>query len=127
MATEVIMPKVDMVMDEGTFVEWLKQEGERPLADILESHPVPRFRIPMNERQAKALAYVGEHGMLNLSIYRQLCPYWSDETLRLDLARNEVVKENGSAAPLRVGLSPSNSVSILAERNPSRVISPTLL
>ena len=28
MATEVIMPKVDMVMDEGTFVEWLKHEGE---------------------------------------------------------------------------------------------------
>jgi len=25
---EVIMPKVDMVMDEGTFVEWLKEEGE---------------------------------------------------------------------------------------------------
>ena len=28
MATEVIMPKVDMVMDEGTFVEWLKGEGD---------------------------------------------------------------------------------------------------
>jgi pyruvate dehydrogenase E2 component (dihydrolipoamide acetyltransferase) len=27
-ATEVIMPKVDMVMDTGTFVEWLKQEGD---------------------------------------------------------------------------------------------------
>ena len=29
MATELIMPKVDMVMEEGTFVEWLKQEGDR--------------------------------------------------------------------------------------------------
>lgn len=29
MATEVIMPKVDMVMDEGTLVEWLAKEGER--------------------------------------------------------------------------------------------------
>ena len=28
-ATEVIMPKVDMVMETGTFVEWLKQEGDR--------------------------------------------------------------------------------------------------
>jgi pyruvate dehydrogenase E2 component (dihydrolipoamide acetyltransferase) len=28
MATEVILPKVDMVMETGTFVEWLKQEGE---------------------------------------------------------------------------------------------------
>jgi pyruvate dehydrogenase E2 component (dihydrolipoamide acetyltransferase) len=29
MASEVIMPKVDMVMDTGTFVEWLKKEGEQ--------------------------------------------------------------------------------------------------
>lgn len=28
MATEVIVPKVDMVMESGTFVEWLKKEGE---------------------------------------------------------------------------------------------------
>src|SRR5512139_4206415 len=28
MATEVIMPKVDMVMESGTFFEWLKKEGE---------------------------------------------------------------------------------------------------
>ncbi len=28
MATEVIMPKVDMVMETGTFVEWLKKENE---------------------------------------------------------------------------------------------------
>ena len=28
MATEVIMPKVDMVMETGTFVEWLKEEGD---------------------------------------------------------------------------------------------------
>ena len=29
MATEIIMPKVDMVMETGTFVEWLKKEGEQ--------------------------------------------------------------------------------------------------
>lgn len=29
MATEVIMPKVDMVMETGTFVEWLVKEGGR--------------------------------------------------------------------------------------------------
>jgi pyruvate dehydrogenase E2 component (dihydrolipoamide acetyltransferase) len=28
MATAVIMPKVDMVMETGTFVEWMKQEGD---------------------------------------------------------------------------------------------------
>jgi pyruvate dehydrogenase E2 component (dihydrolipoamide acetyltransferase) len=29
MATEIIMPKVDMVMESGTFVEWLSEEGDR--------------------------------------------------------------------------------------------------
>jgi pyruvate dehydrogenase E2 component (dihydrolipoamide acetyltransferase) len=29
MAVEVILPKVDMVMETGTFVEWLKQEGQQ--------------------------------------------------------------------------------------------------
>jgi pyruvate dehydrogenase E2 component (dihydrolipoamide acetyltransferase) len=29
MPTEVIMPKVDMVMETGTFIEWLKKEGEQ--------------------------------------------------------------------------------------------------
>ncbi|MBI5030301.1 MAG: 2-oxo acid dehydrogenase subunit E2 [Chloroflexi bacterium] len=28
MATEVIVPKVDMVMETGTFIEWLKKEGD---------------------------------------------------------------------------------------------------
>ena len=28
MATEIIVPKVDMVMETGTFVEWFKKEGE---------------------------------------------------------------------------------------------------
>lgn len=28
MPTEILMPKVDMVMESGTFVEWLKQEGD---------------------------------------------------------------------------------------------------
>jgi pyruvate dehydrogenase E2 component (dihydrolipoamide acetyltransferase) len=28
MAVEIVMPKVDMVMEDGTFIAWLKQEGE---------------------------------------------------------------------------------------------------
>ena len=40
MAVEVILPKVDMVMETGTFVEWFKQEGQQvvkgePLFTIL--------------------------------------------------------------------------------------------
>src|SRR5512137_1902600 len=36
MATEVIVPKVDMVMETGTFVEWLKNEGDR----VEKGHPL---------------------------------------------------------------------------------------
>src|SRR4051812_46155739 len=28
MPAEIVMPKVDMVMENGTFIEWLKQEGD---------------------------------------------------------------------------------------------------
>ena len=63
-------------------------EGVLALADMLEDRirPVPRPWLPTSERQAKALRYVREHGAISMSVYRQLCPYWSKETLRLDLA-----------------------------------------
>lgn len=64
----------------------LGQQGEQALAEILETCPVIRSRIPVSERQAKALAHVREHGTINLSAYREICPCWSDETSRLDLA-----------------------------------------
>ena len=64
----------------------LGSEGERALAEVLESRPVPRSHAGLNERQVKALAHVRRHGMINLSEYRQRCPHWADETLRLDLA-----------------------------------------
>jgi predicted HTH transcriptional regulator len=38
-----------------------------------------------NNRQAMALKYVRKHGRITLTDYRRACPYWSDETLRLDL------------------------------------------
>jgi hypothetical protein len=61
-------------------------EGERMLAKVIESHSVGRlFLEPINERQMEALRYVERHGQINYSIYRALCPLWSDETLRLDL------------------------------------------
>ena len=75
-------------------------EGVLALADMLEDRirPVPRPWLSRSERQAKALAYVREHGMLDMSTYRQICPYWSDETLRLDLAslvRQGLLTKNG--------------------------------
>ena len=75
-------------LDEGERTTVLGAEGVLALADILKARvrPVLKPRLPMSEQQAKALAYVREHGMLDMSTYRQICPYWSDETLRLDLA-----------------------------------------
>jgi len=51
-----------------------------------------RERVPLetpllgNERQARALAYIAEHGRITNREYQQLCPGVSPETLRLDLA-----------------------------------------
>ena len=39
----------------------------------------------MNERQARALTYVREHGSITNREYRKLCADVSPETLRLDL------------------------------------------
>ena len=64
----------------------LGQDGEQALAEITGMCFRPSTAVPVNGRQAKALAYVQEHGAITLSAYRVICPQWSDETLRLDLA-----------------------------------------
>ncbi len=63
----------------------LGQQGERALAEILETRVTSRSPSLPRERQDKALAHVREYGKINISAYRQLCPGLSDETLRLDL------------------------------------------
>jgi ATP-dependent DNA helicase RecG len=40
----------------------------------------------MNERQARALTYIREHGSITNRDYQALCPDVSPETLRIDLA-----------------------------------------
>ena len=62
------------------------RKGKRALTDILESRPALRPPEAVNERQNEALRYVHRCGKINLSMYRAICPLWSDETLRLDLA-----------------------------------------
>ncbi|MBL7062669.1 MAG: hypothetical protein ISS49_00490 [Anaerolineae bacterium] len=65
----------------------LGPEGVRALADVLETRVYPRDAASLvNERQAQALRCVRERGRIDLGTYRALCPLWSDETLRLDLA-----------------------------------------
>ena len=46
----------------------------------------PRWTKNMNERQARALTYVREHGSISNREYQQVCPDVSAETLRRDLA-----------------------------------------
>ena len=46
----------------------------------------PAWEKVMNERQARALEYIREHGQITNREYQQLCPDVTPETLRLDLA-----------------------------------------
>jgi ATP-dependent DNA helicase RecG len=55
------------------------------LYNVRERPPMPTWTRTMNERQAKALAYVQERGRITNREYRNLCPDVSAETLRLDL------------------------------------------
>jgi ATP-dependent DNA helicase RecG len=55
------------------------------LYNVVEREPLPSWTRTMNERQAKALAYVQENGRVTNREYRDLCPDVSAETVRLDL------------------------------------------
>lgn len=55
------------------------------LSNVRQRPPAPRWERTMNERQAKALAYLREKGRITNRAYQQLCPNVSPETLRLDL------------------------------------------
>ena len=61
----------------------LGEDGEQALAAELRVPIV--VRRPENERLVAALEYAREHGAIRLAEYRRLCPYWSNETLRVDL------------------------------------------
>jgi len=56
------------------------------LSNIRERRAVPTWEKTMNERQARALTYIREHGSITNREYQQLCPDVSAETLRIDLA-----------------------------------------
>ena len=55
------------------------------LFNARERRVTPRWETVMNERQARALTYVRDHGSITNREYRELCPDVSPETLRLDL------------------------------------------
>ncbi len=64
----------------------LGSDGERALAEILESRPVPSPYARLNERQTQALGHVRQYGSITNGELQELCPEVSSETLRLDLA-----------------------------------------
>jgi ATP-dependent DNA helicase RecG len=55
------------------------------LANARERAMAPKWTRNMNERQARALAYIRENGSITNREYQRLCPDVSAETLRLDL------------------------------------------
>jgi ATP-dependent DNA helicase RecG len=55
------------------------------LSNVRQRPPTPRWERVMNERQAKALAYIQDKGRITNREYRQICPGVSPETLRLDM------------------------------------------
>jgi ATP-dependent DNA helicase RecG len=55
------------------------------LSNVKERRALPAWEKTMNERQARALTYLREHGQITNREYQQLCPNISTETLRLDL------------------------------------------
>jgi len=55
------------------------------LHNVRERPSVPSWTRVMNERQARALAYIQKHGRITNREYRQFCADVSSETLRLDL------------------------------------------
>ena len=55
------------------------------LSNSRERRAIPRWETQMNERQARAVAYVREHGSITNREYREQCPDVTPETLRLDL------------------------------------------
>ena len=55
------------------------------LSNVQVRRATPAWEKTMNERQARALAYVREHSQITNREYQQICPDVTPETLRLDL------------------------------------------
>ena len=84
-----------LYLTEGERSQVLGQDGVAVLIGELDA----KVYLTLNDRQIMALATCQKHGRLTLRIYRAVCPNWSDETLRLDLAdlcRRGLLVKNGN-------------------------------
>ncbi len=92
MATEIIVPKVDMVMESAVFVEWLKPEGEwvekgEPLFVILTDKANISIEAPASGRLASLRAKPGDTIPVT-------------QVIGYILAKDESLPDRGSPAPL---------------------------
>ncbi len=103
-------PRIVAGLFQWGYIEELGLGIDRMIEDMVQAgHPLPRFRATpysftvvlsnvrerraaappwssrMNERQARAVEHVRDHGSITNREYRSLCPDVSPETLRLDL------------------------------------------
>lgn len=86
--------------------EVLGQAGYVAVEGVLDRRIVSTTRV-QNDRQAMAVKYAQKHGRITLADYRQVCPYWSDETLRLDLVglvKRGLLTKSGSGRGTSYGL-----------------------
>jgi len=65
----------------------LGQSGILALSELLDSRFVLPDNTLLNERQNQALVIARKEGKITSSRFREACPRWSAETLRLDLSR----------------------------------------
>lgn len=73
MATKVVMPKLGLIMEEGTLVEWLKREGEEvrkgePLMLIETDKVVIEIESPASGQLAKIFLREGERAPIGTTI-----------------------------------------------------------
>jgi pyruvate dehydrogenase E2 component (dihydrolipoamide acetyltransferase) len=121
MAVEVIMPKVDMVMETGTFIEWLKEEGAyvekgEPLFVISTDKASMEIEAPasgyLNNLRANpsdeipvttVIAYIGET-IVSSALTKKLVSLHSSETVKIPVYTAEpaiasILQDNQAPIP----------------------------
>ena len=123
MATEVIMPKVDMVMETGTFVEWLTKEGEHvnkgdPLFVIMTDKAAIEAEAPADGILAGATAKADDVIPVTQVIGYILAP---GEALPVKAAPQPVAAAAPSTVKAVAAVEPVAAVSATAETGKVRV------
>lgn len=119
MAVEVILPKVDMVMETGTFVEWFKQEGQQvvkgePLFTILTDKAAIEIEAPASGKLAGVSAKPDDVIPVSETIAYILAP-----GERLPERRNGAFAASGTTAGGAVSAAPAGAGVAQAASSPT--------